>query len=309
MKKILSSVIIISMCLALVSCSGSTGNSSGEDIEIAKPDCADISTETYEDNALTMTVPSGWTVETYGSMGEYSIRCFDPADKSRQIFCYGCLSPILKSKEAKEWYRQYSQATGGGYGSDLFAPAVVLSSGRATDIFKKFETELQKKMVAECDKALISLGDKSKIKFSTLKPDLTPEVMNKIKEDMRKEANETYSYTTGVTFKKTESYSMFSQSKFFKIVRDKIKSKITTIRNDAVRDLKNFVNNTTTQYSNELARNAELKRAEYNEIMKKKITIEELQKEINELKEYKDKLVPMKTAIVKIKGGIDRNVQ
>ena len=45
MKKILSSVIIISMCLALVSCSGSTGNSSGEDIEIAKPDCADISTE------------------------------------------------------------------------------------------------------------------------------------------------------------------------------------------------------------------------------------------------------------------------
>ena len=139
MKKILSSVIIISMCLALVSCSGSTGNSSGEDIEIAKPDCADISTETYEDNALTMTVPSGWTVETYGSMGEYSIRCFDPADKSRQIFCYGCLSPILKSKEAKEWYRQYSQATGGGYGSDLFAPAVVLSSGRATDIFKKFD--------------------------------------------------------------------------------------------------------------------------------------------------------------------------
>ena len=101
MKKILSSVIIISMCLALVSCSGSTGNSSGEDIEIAKPDCADISTETYEDNALTMTVPSGWTVETYGSMGEYSIRCFDPADKSRQIFCYGCLSPILKSKEAQ----------------------------------------------------------------------------------------------------------------------------------------------------------------------------------------------------------------
>ena len=63
MKKILSSVIIISMCLALVSCSGSTGNSSGEDIEIAKPDCADISTETYEDNALTMTVPSGWTVD------------------------------------------------------------------------------------------------------------------------------------------------------------------------------------------------------------------------------------------------------
>lgn len=182
-------------------------------------------------------------------------------------------------------------------------------SFRKIDIFKKFETELQKKMVAECDKALISLGDKSKIKFSTLKPDLTPEVMNKIKEDMRKEANETYSYTTGVTFKKTESYSMFSQSKFFKIVRDKIKSKITTIRNDAVRDLKNFVNNTTTQYSNELARNAELKRAEYNEIMKKKITIEELQKEINELKEYKDKLVPMKTAIVKIKGGIDRNVQ
>ena len=111
MKKILSVIITISMCLALFSCGSGTGGGSGEAIEIAEPDCAAIATETYEDNALTMTVPTGWSVETYGSMGEYSIRCFDPADKSRQIFCYGCLSPLLKSKEAKEWYRQYSQAT------------------------------------------------------------------------------------------------------------------------------------------------------------------------------------------------------
>ena len=182
-------------------------------------------------------------------------------------------------------------------------------SFRKIDVFKDFEEELQKNIVAECDEALVSLSDKSKIKFSSIKPDLTPEVMEKIKNDMREQANETYYYTTGTTFKKTQQGSRFSQSKFFTIVRDNIKGRISTIRNDAVTDLKRFVNNTTTQYSEELARNSKIKRAEYDEIQKKMETAEEIQTKIEELKNLLNSISPVKSSVTKIKGGIDRNVQ
>lgn len=182
-------------------------------------------------------------------------------------------------------------------------------SFRKIDVFKDFEEQLQKNIVAECDEALISLGDKSKIPSSTIKPDLTPEVFEELKADLRKDAVDMIPVEEGVTFKRTKNVPRFSQSKFFKLVRDSIKDRINTIRNDAVTELKIYVNMTTRLYSDELARNAKLKRDEYNEILEKKETAEELQKKISELKEYKDNLVPMKTAIVKIKGGIDRHVQ
>ena len=182
-------------------------------------------------------------------------------------------------------------------------------SFRKIDVFKEFEKQLQKNIVAECDESLISLGDKSKIPSSTIKPNLTPEVFEELKADLRKEANEMQTVKVGGTFRKPKQVPRFSQSKFFKLVRDNIKGRINTIRNDAVTELKMYVNMTTRLYSDELARNAKLKRDEYNQILEKKETAEELQKKINELREYRDKLVPMKTAIVKIKGGIDRHVQ
>lgn len=182
-------------------------------------------------------------------------------------------------------------------------------SFRKIDIFKNFEEELQKNIVAECDKALVSLSDKSKIKYSTIKPDLTPEVIKQIKENMKSEAYVPYEYTTGTTFKKKEKGSRFSQSKYFKVVRDNIKGRIDKIRNDAVADLKRFVNNTTTQYSEELRKNANIKRSEYDEIQKKILSAEEIKETIKGLKEILESLNPVKTTISEIKGGIDRNVQ
>lgn len=182
-------------------------------------------------------------------------------------------------------------------------------SFRKIDVFKEFEAELQKNIVAECDEALISLSDKSQIKYSTIKPDLTPEVIKKIKEDMKAEATETYTYTTGTTFKKTHQGSRFSQSKYFKVVRDNIKGRIDKIKNDAIKDLRRFVNNTTTQYSDELRKNANIKRAEYDEIQKKIQSAEEIQETIAELSEILASISPIKTIVEEIKGGIDRNVQ
>ena len=133
----------------------------------------------------------------------------------------------------------------------------------------------------------------------------TPEVFEKLKTDMREK---TKRIKDGDTFKRISIYSRFSQSKFFKLFRDDIKERINTIKNDIVKELKIYVNNTTHLYSEELSRNANLKRDEYNEILERKETAEELQTKIENLKRYREKLIPIKTESEKIKGGVDRNV-
>ena len=183
-------------------------------------------------------------------------------------------------------------------------------SFRRIDIFTQFEAELQKNIVAECDEALITLSNKSDIKYSTLKPNLTKESFDKIKEDLKKsdQAQETYSYTTGTTFKETHYSSRFSQTKYFKLVKDSIQRRIDGIKNQAIKDLKCFVRNTTTTYSDELTKNAKIKRDEYNDIVQKKQTADEIQAEIKKLEGWLAQLQPMTEQMKSLKGGIDKNV-
>jgi len=183
-------------------------------------------------------------------------------------------------------------------------------SFRKIDIFTQFEAELQKNIVAECDRALVALSDKSVIKYSTLKPDLTKESFDKIKEDMRKsdKAQESYTYTTGRTFKETHRGSRFSQSKYFGLVKDSITKRIDSIKNQAVEDLRKFVTKTTTAYSEELARNAKIKRDELNEIVQAKQTAEEIQATIKGLETLLGELQPMVEQVKSLKGGIDNHV-
>lgn len=183
-------------------------------------------------------------------------------------------------------------------------------SFRKIDIFTQFEAELQKNIVAECDAALVALSNKSDIKYSTLKPNLTKESFDKIKEDLKKsdKAQETYTYTTGVTFTETHRGSRFSQTKYYKLVKDSIENRIDGIKNQAIADLKRFVRNTTTTYSEELAKNAKIKRDEYNDIVRKKQTADEIQDEIKKLEAWLVQLQPMSEQMKSLKGGIDKNV-
>lgn len=184
-------------------------------------------------------------------------------------------------------------------------------SFRKIDSFTQFEAELQKNIVAECDEALVALSDKSVIKYSTIKPDLTKESFEKIKEDMRKSdaAQESYTYTTGITFKETHRGSRFSQKKYYGLVRDSIKKRIDSIRNQAVEDLRRFVTKTTTAYSAELASNAEIKRDELNAIVQAKQTAEEIQITIKELESLLTQLQPMSEWVKGLKGGLENHVK
>lgn len=181
-------------------------------------------------------------------------------------------------------------------------------SFRKIDIFTQFEGDLQKNIVAECDEALIAFSDKGTINYTTIKPDLTQETIDKIKVEKKDKAYETKYYTTGTTFKKTESYSSFSQSKFYNLVKDSIEQRMKKIKNDAVSDLIDFVTQVTTAYSTELSYNAKIKQGEYDEILEAKQTAEELQILIAKLESQFGSIDSMVNKIESLKGGIDKNV-
>ena len=211
-----------------------------------------------------------------------------------------------KAKDVIEQYKVEIEKIDGTQNASLDELEKI--SFQKIDTFTRFETELQKNIVAECDAALVALSNKSDIKYSTLKPNLTKESFEKIKEDLKDsdEAKETYTYTTGITFEQTHRGSRFSQSKYYGLVKDSIQSRIDGIKNQAITDLKRFVRSTTTTYSEELAKNAKIKRDEYNDIAQKKQTADEIQEEIKKLESWLIQLQPMSEQMTSLKGGIDK---
>ena len=182
-------------------------------------------------------------------------------------------------------------------------------SFRQVDTFIDFEKTLQKNVIAECNEALrVALSGNNTVEYVSLEPDFSKEVVEKIKKDMKSEANESYTYTTGTTFKKTHTGSRFSQDKYYKLVKDSINERLDSIKQQAIRDLRSFVSHTVTAYTKELAKNADAKKAELRKIRDDKKTAEEIALVIADLKALLDSLEPKKRNVKELKGGIDGNV-
>ena len=180
-------------------------------------------------------------------------------------------------------------------------------SFRQVDVFIDFEEMLQKKVIDECNKALrVVLSGNHTVDYVYLEPDFSKELVEKIKEDMKSEANETYTYTTGITFLKTKHRgSRFSQDKYYSLVKDSIYERMNSIKQQAIRDLRSFVGHTATTYTKELAKNANAKNVELSKIKDDKKTAEEIAMVIKELKKLLNYIEPKKKNITELKGGID----
>lgn len=179
-------------------------------------------------------------------------------------------------------------------------------SFRKVDSFVEFQDKLQKNVVAECNEALkVALSDKTTIEFTTLEPDFTPEMVEGIKENVKKDSNERIPFETGLTFKKTEYRSSFSQKKYYGLFSNSITERLEGIKNQAVRELRSFVSHTVTAYTKELARNADIKREELEKIKNDKKTADELQELIAGLQKELSTLEPAQRRVEELKGGID----
>ena len=181
-------------------------------------------------------------------------------------------------------------------------------SYRQIDILTEFEEELQKKVVTECNKALTTLSNENSLEFITLKPDFSKEVVDNIKESMKGESEETYTYTTGKTFKETHTASIFSQDKYYNLVKKSIKTRIDVIKNQVIDDLRLFVGKTINTYIDELKKNSDDKKQELMKIKNEEKTAKEIQEIIRSLKLLLDSIEPQKKLIKELKDGIDGNV-
>ena len=177
------------------------------------------------------------------------------------------------------------------------------------DVLKKFEGELQKNIVAECDEALEALSDKASIQFKTLKPDITKDKIKKYASESKTSSDaQTTHVEPGGCFKQEKRYSVFSQSKYYGLIKGFIDKEIKTIKEEIVSDLKIFVGNTTKEYSKQLRDKAKIKRDDLDKIQQEKQTAEEMQALIASFDEQIKKLTPIKEKLSSMKGGIDKNV-
>lgn len=180
-------------------------------------------------------------------------------------------------------------------------------SFRQVDAFVDFEETLQKNVIAECNKALrVALSGNNTVEYVSLEPDFSKELVEKIKEDMKREAVEPD--TTGKCFGKSHEKSRFSQDKYYNLVKNSIIERIESIKQQAIRGLRSFVSHTVTAYTKELARNADAKKSELLKIKIDKITAEEIVAVIAELKAVLASLEPKEREVTELKGGIDGNV-
>ncbi|MCD8052839.1 MAG: dynamin family protein [Lachnospiraceae bacterium] len=212
-----------------------------------------------------------------------------------------------RANEVMEEYKNSIKGISGTGGSSL--EELEKLSFRQVDVFVDFEANLQKNVIAECNKGLeVALSGNNTVEYVTLEPDFSKEVIDKIKNDMKSEANESYTYTTGITFTETHTRSQFSQDKYYNLVRDSISDRIDSIKQQAIRDLRSFVSHTVTAYTKELAKNADALKAELVKIQNDKKTAEEIIIVVENLKELLKSLEPKENNVRELKGGIDGNV-
>lgn len=168
---------------------------------------------------------------------------------------------------------------------------------------------MQQQAVAEFDKELVRLSDKSTIPFKSLKPDFTDHTFDEIREETQSEAYEIHSFETGTTFKKTHTYSEYSQNKHYFLIKDNITARLEVIKDDLIAYLGDFVENLGDCYINELFKNANAKKRELDSIYEAKANAEQIIEIIDSLNEFTKRLEDAKSEAAKIKGGIKKNVQ
>lgn len=151
-KKVLSLQLII-LVLTTVGCSKTNSNPSSPEtnnitqksepdtnltqLKIKANESVKLTLENYNGNFFTVKKPKGWVIETTGNYETFGFRMYDKENPARQVFYYGSMSPILKSTQAKNFWRQYVNT--GGFGqAKLYADAPVLSPATSKQFFSLF---------------------------------------------------------------------------------------------------------------------------------------------------------------------------
>ena len=121
--------------------------------------------------------------------------------------------------------------------------------------------------------------------FIILEPNFTEEDFENMKNESKENANETRYYEEGITFKKTHSYSKYSITKHFTILKGNILDRIENIKSEVINNLVDFVNNISKKYIEELSRSAEREKQKLQKLQEEKEVVEDIKKKIVELED------------------------
>ena len=183
------------------------------------------------------------------------------------------------------------------------------TSFRKIEELKEFYEVLKKNIIEKCNKELISLSDESKIPYSIFEPNFTEEDFENMKNESKENANETRYYEEGMTFKKTHSYSKYSITKHFTILKENILNRIENIKSEVINNLVDFVNNISKKYREELSRSAERQKQKLQKLQEEKEVIEDTKKKIVELEDIIKKIALFKENHKNIRKEIEEYVQ
>ena len=213
---------------------------------------------------------------------------------------------------------------------------------RLVQNFTNLSEELQKKIVGECDEKLMACSKDLSIDYRILKPDITPESIDKIINDSRKDKDSYESqdqtttsafpllaapallfmgpwaaagavvgglllYAAGA-FDSTEHVSVFSQDRNFDVVSSKLKLDIEKARDSAVNELQDFLVSVLDAYTSILRTNLDKQKDEYDKILQDQRDNDELQEMIRVGKERNGKLTQFVSDMRAVKCGIYKNV-
>lgn len=109
-----------------------------KDIEYVEDSTSQLSkeTETYSSSYLTMTIPKGWIVEEGGVGMDHTLIAHSKDNPQYQIFVRLKAEPILKSKEAKEYWQFYNSMSADVY--SMFANAPYVEEATMSNFYANF---------------------------------------------------------------------------------------------------------------------------------------------------------------------------
>lgn len=184
---------------------------------------------------------------------------------------------------------------------------------RRVGFFIEFEQKIRDKVVTECNDLLgVALSNKIPVPDVLPEPTFSPEMVDAIKEEMRRKANETFNdnYDSFRTHYESEKKDAFSQSAAYKLVKDSFIDGLDRIKNQAIKDLQLFVQQTLTAYTPELIRkHTEDKERALHKVEDDKKNTEKILEDITNLKVQAAALEAKIKPITALKGGIDSYLQ
>lgn len=179
------------------------------------------------------------------------------------------------------------------------------------EIFNSFQDQIRNEFLEKCDAELVFLNDKDNREKFIFTPEITPEMIEEIKEEEKANPN---SYTTqdiksGKSFRSvTKKVPKFSEDLWFSNVKESITERVDEIRAKLVNSLVLDVDAIRKAYRKELVKNIEDQKARLTQVQNDKRTNESKQEKIRNLTEVSKQSAPFIALAKAEKERVDRYV-